>query len=267
MDAKNLRWIVAISIALVLCVTGYFIKRKDFGIANHGIDAGREEFSERQDDGSVQQGTDGTGSAGKNGGTFSKQEGSTQPISENSAPASAGAVSNGVTGKDSMNEPLARNETDAIKEKPAACTLREFQHEDLASHRDGKMCLDHKNTISLGKLHAKPVQVCVRVNDRVVKSQFAKKADEYEVSFGSEAGPKALVKIETCFEKSKCGPCKVTADRFLSSLGVDDAEAGAGDDKVEKEYQKLQNALGNDSKELASDFRGWKLKTESQCNQ
>jgi hypothetical protein len=155
----------------------------------------------------------------------------------------------------------AQSPFDVAKEEPG-CRILKFSHDNVESHKDGSLCLEHSNEIALPEDLKNPSFVCVRVNDQVVDFKLNRKGPKTIVRFGPGAGIGTLVEITACIKGAKAcrGGCPKKKSRFVASMGLDeDGGRGKLDDQVEREYARLEAAIGLGAKELDLKFKGWKF--------
>ncbi len=160
-----------------------------------------------------------------------------------------------------QDRPSPVGQVPAIKESDdAGCRTLRFTHENIESHKDGSLCLEHSNEISLPEDLKSPSFVCVRVNDKVVDFKLDNKGAKPILRFGPGAGVKSMVEVTACVKGAKAckGGCPKQKSRFVSSMGLDEEGArGKLDDQVEREYARLEAAIGAGAKELDLKFKGW----------
>lgn len=172
------------------------------------------------------------------------------------------------------NAPVAGKDSDTLQKRgapsggasaskdqiEAGCRTLRFSHDEIASHKDGSLCLEHSNEISLPDDLKNPSFVCVRINDKVIDFKIDNKGPKSVVRFGPGAKVKSVVEVTACVKGAKAckGGCPKQKSRFVSSMGLDEEGArGKLDDQVEREYARLEAAIGAGAKELELKFKGW----------
>lgn len=169
--------------------------------------------------------------------------------------------------KNNSGQPTASGVANVGSEKSteiAVCQTVEFAHEKIHSHDDGQLCTEHENLVVIDQVSKKPSSVCVRVDGRVVENKFSLKGQQLDVSFAAGAGPKSKVRVTVCQDQKQCAPCKIEKDRFMASIGIDEAMASDEQgNRIEEEYSKLNVALKEADKEISRVFKGWSRKNDS----
>jgi hypothetical protein len=157
------------------------------------------------------------------------------------------------------------------------CYTLTYKHQDLADHRSGEACAQHKNLLTLPSQKIAAKSLCVKVNGTPTKFAFDSKKNQLLLS--SIAGVKSEITVRYCTGSAKCAEdCTIPRDEFMEALGAIDQNGSqpsvtwdAGrtakgptqeESALDQELLGLKRELAGAERNSEEIFRGWSAEKE-----